>query len=154
MVKSVLLGLAALMLTITVASAAEDIMSANYVMKGYREFVKLSPDELLFDQGRCAGLVQGVVQMGTTIKLTSDRIQFQFSAKDKAWLRQALCIDFPPGSTAGQVVRIVVAYIDARPARMREGFKGLALEASQRRGPANSASKPSSVAAPPSGPLP
>jgi hypothetical protein len=39
------------------------------------------------------------------------------------------CIDIPDGVTLGQEVKVVVAYIDARPARMHEPFTQLALEA-------------------------
>jgi Ssp1 endopeptidase immunity protein Rap1a len=35
----------------------------------------------------------------------------------------------PPSVTNGQVVRVVVAYIERRPQRMHENFKELTLEA-------------------------
>src|SRR5258708_1979768 len=36
---------------------------------------------------------------------------------------------FPYGPTIDQFVKVVVAYIEARPARMHEQFEGLTLEA-------------------------
>jgi len=40
-----------------------------------------------------------------------------------------MCIDAPDGATLSQAVKVVVAYIDARPERMHERFDNLALEA-------------------------
>jgi hypothetical protein len=41
----------------------------------------------------------------------------------------ALCLDIPYGPTIDQFVKVVVAYIEARPARMHEQFEGLTIEA-------------------------
>src|SRR5262245_43854225 len=43
--------------------------------------------------------------------------------------RKQLCVDPPDGVTRGQLVRVVVADIEARHARMHESFRKLALEA-------------------------
>jgi hypothetical protein len=51
------------------------------------------------------------------------------SVSDVFVIPRALCIDAPAGVLGGQAVKVVVAYIDARPARMHERFDRLALEA-------------------------
>jgi hypothetical protein len=43
------------------------------------------------------------------------------------YLKFAICV--PPEATGGQVVRVVVQYIDCRPARLHEDFRLLATEA-------------------------
>jgi hypothetical protein len=113
MTRSGLLVGAALALTITVASpsAAEDISSANSRMPGCRDFVNRGNQTSLndaFDQGFCAGTVGGI-----------------------AFTKRSPCLDIPDGVTLGQEVRVVISYIEARPARMHELFRGLALEALQ-----------------------
>ena len=40
-----------------------------------------------------------------------------------------ICVDFPPGVTNSQKIKVVIAYIEARPARLHESFVDLALEA-------------------------
>jgi hypothetical protein len=43
-------------------------------------------------------------------------------------LRRVACMDISDGVTLGQEVRVVVAYIEARPELMHEPFRMLALE--------------------------
>jgi hypothetical protein len=103
MAKSVLLG-AALALTVTsVWAAGMDVDSANYMMPGCRDWLGDAAANL-FRQGRCAGVIEGLI-----------------------YLNGGACR--PEGSTREQSVRVVVAYIDARPAQMHERFDDLALEA-------------------------
>jgi hypothetical protein len=52
--------------------------------------------------------------------------RFPAPADDVRW---KFCADEPDRVTVGQEVRVVVAYIEARPARMHENFVGLAYEA-------------------------
>jgi Rap1a immunity proteins len=108
MTRSALLGAAALALTATMAGAAEkDMSSANFTMRGCRDFLRPAlPTNAIeaFDAGNCAGIVEGI-----------------------NFVDESTCM--PKGVTAEQSVRVVVAYIDARPARMHESFKSLALEA-------------------------
>jgi Rap1a immunity proteins len=92
------------------AAGAQDFNSANYRMEGCRAALA---DRATYNTGYCLGLVDGIV--------------FGEFGHD------TYC--FPPISAAGagvtlkQIVRVVVAYIDARPARMHEDFRKLALEA-------------------------
>ena len=44
-------------------------------------------------------------------------------------LSRQSCLDFPERVTTEQMVRVVVTYIEGRPARMHEPFNHLALEA-------------------------
>jgi hypothetical protein len=82
---------------------AEDPLSANSNVVGCRDYVSGSKDNL-FLQGYCAGAVQALVE---------------FAAGACA----------PKGATKMQGVRIVLQYIDARPARLHENFNKLAAEA-------------------------
>jgi len=82
---------------------AEDPLSASSKIVGCRNYVASSSDDL-FLQGYCAGAVQALVE---------------FAAGACA----------PKGATNMQGVRIVVKYIDARPARLHENFNKLAAEA-------------------------
>jgi Rap1a immunity proteins len=103
MVRSALLAAAALALTVTAAGAEEDIYSANHMMQGCRAFIR-SPSAESFLAGRCAGVIEAI-----------------------GYADASVCS--PKGVTTGQAARVVAAYIDARPARMHENFKLLALEA-------------------------
>ncbi len=58
----------------------------------------------------------------------------KFPLPENDFRRLKMCIN-EPNTTVGQEVRVVVAYIDARPARMHEPFIALALEALQKAWP-------------------
>jgi len=86
---------------------AEDANSANYIMPGCRLYLQPSlPANGMdgIDAGRCSGLVSGL-----------------FYA--------AIDVCNPAGVTTEQLVRVVVQYIDNRPARLNESFNLLAVEA-------------------------
>ncbi|WP_354265849.1 Rap1a/Tai family immunity protein [Bradyrhizobium sp. I1.7.5] len=80
---------------------AEDSGSAIYIMRGCRDALAEKDNAL---SGLCAGTIDGIY----------------FS-------RETICA--PPTVTVEQLVRVVVQYVDNRPARMHEAFKVLALEA-------------------------
>jgi hypothetical protein len=86
-------------------AGAQDTYSANYRMEGCRAVMG---DRPTYGSGYCLGMVDGLV-----------------FGEDRDPPR--LCIPGPV--TRVQMVRVVVAYIDARPARMHEDIRGLALEA-------------------------
>ncbi len=92
-----------------IASAQVDPESATWAMPGCRAAIyeshirRLTVDESLL-AGMCLGVVRGL--------LGAD---------------PGVCT--PNGSTQGQAMRVVVQYIDARPARQHENFADLALEA-------------------------
>ena len=79
---------------------------ADTVVAGCRAVVenKNTDSEVIYMRGYCLGLVSGVF----------------YSSRE-------ICA--PAEVTNGQLARVVVQYVDARPARMHEGFKKFALEA-------------------------
>src|SRR5258707_5113054 len=84
------------------AASAEEV-SANYVIPGCRHFIESGNINPIL-QGWCAGIVSGLV-----------------------YLSNDVCI--PSQVTRSQSARVIVQYIEARPARMHEDFRKLALEA-------------------------
>jgi hypothetical protein len=124
--KSALIA-AALVLTVTAASAEEDMNSANYMMSHCRDTINRNAQGDPYIQGVCAGIMRGILLAGAMVGAMSSATPTRAPEMD-LW-RKRLCIDMPVGATLGQSVRIVVAYIDARPERMHELFDGLALEA-------------------------
>jgi hypothetical protein len=103
-IRRLLLG-AALALTVTGALAAENPNSANFVMPGCRNAVS---EQYGFLEGYCTGIVVGIIGIGGA---------------------PGACLAVPDAVTSSQAVRVVIVYIDARPARMHEHFTELALEA-------------------------
>ena len=95
------------------AIAQDQSHTANYVMDGCRSFIARDGSEN-FKQGLCGGSVFAVVSVGPGVCLPQ-------GVKD-----------------IRQVIRVVMAYIDARPARMHENFNTLALERSEALGRAGS----------------
>jgi hypothetical protein len=96
-----------IILSCGLAFAEADQLSANFVMAGCRLYLQSDtpvPNGTAFDIGRCSGVVEGII----------------YAASD-------ICL--PKGVTHGQSVRVVVKYIDERPARQNESFKTLANEA-------------------------
>ena len=121
MTKSVaaLLGAAALALSVTVA-AAEDMNSANYVMRSCQDFV--ARRQAGFGQGNCSGTIAGIAFMGMALSRPGRALPDDIR-------EDAMCIALPAGVTLGQVVRVVTLYIEAMPQRLHEPFDWLALEA-------------------------
>jgi hypothetical protein len=111
--KSVGAGLSAAILvvgaiTVSDAFAKEaDIHSANAVVPGCRFFdgstTSKNPRFDPFGQGYCVGLLNGLDYDGVRCR--------------------------PPEIAWGQLVRVVLKYIDIRPERMHEDFRVLAIEA-------------------------
>jgi hypothetical protein len=120
-ISGLLLG-AALALTVTAASAAEYTESANYWLPYCHSFLSMHPPGL-FSEGICSGTVSGIVFMGAGLSQSKQALPED--------VRKEFCIELPPSGviTRGQEVRVVISYIEARPARMHESFHDLALEA-------------------------
>jgi Rap1a immunity proteins len=102
--SSLMLAACITMLSVT-GHAQSSADSANEVMKGCRAFIDLRLSEIFY-QGICSGAVMALLQFDSSF---------------------GIC--FPGDSTVNQAVRVVVAYIDAKPARLHENFNRLALEA-------------------------
>ena len=91
--------------------AATVQMSANDVMPGCRELADGTGKNLVL-QGYCRGVVQQFLSFGSLVGMCS-----------------------PNQISIAQAARVVVLYIDQRPARAHEGFTDLALEALQQAWP-------------------
>ena len=87
-----------------VAQDPDKLFSANQIMSGCRAIISKNDAGTSFFQAHCLGIVEAISVV----------------APD-------LCI--PPGVTTGQDIRVIVKYIDDRPARLHERFIPLALEA-------------------------
>src|SRR5262245_16926433 len=112
--KRLLLGLAILLASLTVAQAqpATDDTSANSVFLGCKSYAETerATVQLLQLGNFCSGVVHGLAYVG---KALPPEVQS--------------CV--PPTSTTKQLARVVVRYIEARPQRMHEDFRNLTLEA-------------------------
>src|SRR5262245_61291337 len=97
-----------LLLASQAARADVDVNSANYIMPGCRGFLANQPVGTLmeigiFSQGVCAGITSALFG-----------------------LDRQLGVCTPKGAKVKQVMRVIVTYIDARPARVNESFLQLA----------------------------
>jgi hypothetical protein len=121
--SSGLLLSAVLALTVTAAQAEEDKSSANYMLP------------LCRSTALCHGIVQGMLYMGSLGWVAWIARKAPPKDPQELFLLKRLCItppDIPLDRvTINQAVRVVIAYIEARPDRMYEDFTDLALEALQ-----------------------
>jgi len=109
---ALILGLlaAALLAQNADAQTKPDRWSANYLMPACRNWITFAGDRQGIDEALCAGIISGLAY---TVK---------FLPPDSS-----SCT--PQGVTTGEMVRVVVAYIERRPERMHEDFRRLAIEA-------------------------
>jgi hypothetical protein len=105
------------------AAGAEDTSSANYILPGCQDFLSLKQPHT-DRQGFCAGTVAGIGFIGKDLH----RLRPTYPSESDA-VTGLYCLDIPEKLTLIQLVRGVIAYIEARPARMHEPFAMLALEA-------------------------
>ena len=112
---------AALALTTTMA-AAEDTSSATYILPGCQDFLNLNQPQT-DRQGFCAGTVAGISFVGKDLR----RLRPSYPSESDA-VTGLHCLDIPEKVTLMQLVRGVIAYIEARPQSMLESFNDLALE--------------------------
>ena len=117
------LFVAALALTVTASTAAEDTNSANYILPGCQNFSSLKQPRT-DRQGFCAGTVAGISFVGKDLR----RLRPSYPSESDA-VTSLYCLDIPEKATLLQLVRVVIAYIEARPPRMPERFNDVALEA-------------------------
>jgi hypothetical protein len=91
---------------------AQDIGSANYMVPACQRFLAPSKSDLaeVFDEGICVGVIRSLMRAS-------------------GYLTPHLRSCLPSGVTSGQMVRVVLAYIERRPQRMHEDFVFLAIEA-------------------------
>src|SRR6266446_8279072 len=107
---------AAVFLSASAASAVEDAtLSADHVLRACTAFIADdAPRDIdaLFGAGRCIGLMQGL-----------------------GYASQLFGVCPPAEVTLAQRARVAVKYIEARPERMFEDFRVLAVEAMQKAWP-------------------
>lgn len=114
----------------TAQAVTPDTASANYQLPYCKlMFNMLSsysrdpvPSDQMFQAGYCFGQVSGLSMFARSVKLLQDEEQ-------SVTLRRFACADIPREVPPEQRVRVVIAYIEARPERMHERFEFLALEA-------------------------
>jgi hypothetical protein len=107
-VRQLLSGISFIVLALLGAHSAfaqKDIYSADYIVPGCRDFIRVGTGNAHL-RGYCVDLVIGV-------------------ARDAYAPR--ICL--PREVTDEQIVRVVVQYIDSQPARLQEDFVLLATEA-------------------------
>jgi Rap1a immunity proteins len=125
--KAVICG-ALMALTITTAGAAEtDAQSANSMLPACKAAVDGDRSGDGFARGFCVGTILGLAFMAenSSVNVTAFSGAAQARWFDERWQ----CVRIPDSVTQGQIVGIVVLYIEARPSRMNEPFRSLALEA-------------------------
>jgi Rap1a immunity proteins len=124
--KSILIGVV-LALTVTAAQAAEDTNSANDILPGCRAAINRKSVDQLVEQSLCVGIVIGIVG---TMDAVRGLLQLgQSKGVNPNTYAKAVCIDYPKGVTIEQMIRVIIAHIEARPARMHEDFRVLAIGA-------------------------
>jgi hypothetical protein len=111
-------------LMITMAHAAENTHSANYIL----QYCKLTSDEVVdspsqsYLLGQCAGLVEGVSHMAGLLRAMQ-------TVGDIPHLDPLLCAAVPEQVTVQEILKVVVRYGETHP---REGplpFTVLVLDA-------------------------
>jgi hypothetical protein len=86
--------------------------SANDVMPGGRDTLRNGGDQDLLLMGMCIGAVRTMLHFGSALGSCA-----------------------PAAASVSRTIRVVVYYIDQRPARLHERFEDLALEALQQEWP-------------------
>jgi Rap1a immunity proteins len=114
--RALILGIATGLVLAISALAQEDKSSVNYMLPYCRAAVNNQAPALASDavmQGMCVGIVDAI-----------DFIMSELPPDEKEF---SSCL--PGDVTLRQAVQVVITYIDARPERMHENFKKLAIEA-------------------------
>jgi Rap1a immunity proteins len=127
MTNSGLLFGATLALIGTAAQAAEDTNSANDILPSCRAAIDRKSVDRLVEQSLCVGIVIGIV--GTMDAVRGMLQLSQSKGVNSNTYVKAVCVDYPKGVTIEQMIRVVIAHIEARPARMHEDFRVLAIGA-------------------------
>jgi len=118
-----LLG-ALMTLAMTGANGADDTHSANYILP----HCKLASDQMVgspsnsYLLGRCAGLVEGVINMAGLLKAMQ-------TVGDIPHLDPLLCADVPDQVTIQEALKVVVRYGEAHPKEGPLPFTVLVLDA-------------------------
>jgi hypothetical protein len=115
--RAFILGIAlALVLAVSALAQQDNKFTAKYLLPYCRDAItnkapSMSSDAVM--QGMCVGMVDAL-----------DFVMSDLPAEDKEYRSCP-----PSDATLKQTVEVVIKYIDARPERMNESFKKLAIEA-------------------------
>jgi hypothetical protein len=114
-------------LTITTAVAQVDKDSAASMLPDCKAAIDSDRSGNGFARGFCVGTVLGLAFMAENSDVHVAALSGEGQARwfDERWQ----CVKIPDSVTQGQIVGVVVLYIEARPERMHEPFRSLALEA-------------------------
>jgi hypothetical protein len=114
-------------LTIAAGAAGADKDSAHSMLPDCKAAIDGDRSGNGFARGFCAGTVIGLAFMAENsgVRVTAFSGEGQARWFDERWQ----CVKIPDSVTQGQIVAVVVLYMEARPERMNEPFRSLALEA-------------------------
>ena len=124
----VIICCALMALTLTTAGAAEtDVQSASSMLPDCKAAIEGDRSGNGFARGFCVGTVLALAFMAENSGVNVTALSGEGQARwfDERWQ----CVKIPQSVTQGQIVGIVVLYIEARAERMHEPFRSLALEA-------------------------
>ncbi len=114
-------------LTITAALAEPDKDSAVSMLPDCKAAIDGDRSGNGFARGFCIGTVLGLAFMAENSDVHVAALSGAGQARwfDERWR----CVKIPDSVTQGQIVGVVVLYIEARPERVQEPFRSLVLEA-------------------------
>jgi hypothetical protein len=114
-------------LMITTAGAEIDKDSAVSMLPDCKSAIDGDRSGNGFARGFCVGTVLGLAFMAENSDVRVAALSGEGQARwfDERWH----CVKIPGSVTQGQIVGVVVLYIEARPERMQEPFRSLVLEA-------------------------
>jgi hypothetical protein len=114
--RALVLGIATSLVLVNSALAQNDNYTANFMLPHCRAAANNQAPALTLDavlQGMCVGIIDAIEYMMS--EFPPDEKEFSSCPPSDVTLKQA--------------VQVVISYIDARPERMNENFKKLAIEA-------------------------
>jgi hypothetical protein len=113
---------AVLALVVAEQAPAQDASSGNHILPGCRAFLDvntgLKPSASAFTAGQCVGTIDGLIQAAQAQLL-----------RERGATEVVVAFCAPDGVTMGQMVRVVVKYVDQHPELMHIAFSTLALSA-------------------------
>ncbi|MGA6937277.1 MAG: Rap1a/Tai family immunity protein [Pseudolabrys sp.] len=121
--SSLVLAAACIAMLVTTGHAQPKPYSANEVMKGCRAFIAKTKWEREASDAFSDAFIRGIC-VGTVSTLAGTAVSLERAAEGTT----GVCMRAGE-VTVNQQVRVVAAYIDARPNRLHEDFRVLALEA-------------------------
>jgi hypothetical protein len=116
MMRASIIGIALGLIATSALAQQDEKFTAKYLLPYCRDAINNKAPSMSSDavmQGMCVGMVDAL-----------DLIMSELPVEDKEYRSCP-----PSDATLKQTVQVVIKYIDARPERMNESFKKLAIEA-------------------------